>query len=116
MPQQGQYAQPMGQQQQYQPQHQQYPPRKISMERKPTSTGQWVLTIFLTAIPVVNVILMFVWAFGSSTEASKKNWARANLIWVIIGIVLTVALMAIGSAMGIDWQQAYQNYLHQYGM
>jgi len=119
MPRQGRHAQPQSQQMQYQqqyqqPQYQQYPPRQISFEREATSTGQWVLTLFLAAIPVLNIILMLVWAFGSSTEPSKKNWARANIIWAIIGIVVTIALIAIGTAMGVDWNQVVQQYAQRY--
>jgi len=51
--------------------------------------GQWVLNLFLTYIPVVNIIMLLIWAFGSTTAPAKKNWARANLIWVVIGIVLS---------------------------
>ena len=109
MPAQGQHAQP-----QYQQQYQQYPPRQISFDKKATSTGQWMLTLFLVCIPVVNIILLLVWAFSSSTERSKKNWARANIIWAIIGIIVTVALVAIGTAMGVDWNQVIQQYSQRY--
>ncbi len=60
----------------------------------PVSVGDWVLTIFLTCIPCVGLILLFVWAFGSSAPKSKSNWAKAELIWVAIGIVLTIILYA----------------------
>ncbi len=73
-----------------------------------------MLTLFLVCIPVVNIILLLVWAFSSSTERSKKNWARANIIWAIIGIIVTVALIAIGTAMGVDWNQVIQQYSQRY--
>ena len=28
-------------------------------------TSEWVLTLFLSAIPIVNIVLLCVWAFGS---------------------------------------------------
>ena len=64
----------------------------------PNSVGDWVLTIFLTCIPCVGLILLFVWAFGSGTNESKSNWAKAQLIWVAIGIVVTIILYAIMGA------------------
>ena len=73
-----------------------------------------MLTLFLVCIPVVNIILLLVWALGSSTERSKKNWARANIIWAIIGIVVTIALLAIGTAMGVDWNQVLSQYTQRY--
>ena len=49
-------------------------------------TSEWVLTLFLSAIPIVNIVLLCVWAFGSKTAESKKNWAKATLIWLIIAL------------------------------
>ena len=59
---------------------------------KPVSVGDWIVTILLMAIPLVGFIMLFVWAFGSNTPASKANWAKASLIWMLIGIVLGIAL------------------------
>ena len=75
-----------------------------------TSTGQWVLTLFLMCIPVVNIVLLFVWAFGSNTAESKRNWARANLIWILIGIVLSIALVAVLMFMGISMPDYLQRW------
>lgn len=52
------------------------------------TTKNWVLTILITLIPVVNLIMLFVWAFGAGTQPSKANWAKASLIWLAIFIVL----------------------------
>ena len=86
----------------------------MSIERGATSTGQWVLTLLLVCIPIVNIILIFVWAFGSNTEPSKKNWARANIIWAVIGIIFCAALVAISTAMGFDWSQYYHYILQRH--
>ena len=62
--------------------------------------GDWFVSILITSIPIVNIILLFVWAFGSRTNPSKANWAKALLIWVLIGIVIAVlVLIVIGTAM-----------------
>ena len=58
------------------------------------STGNWMLTLFLTTIPIVNIIMLFVWAFGSSA-ASKRNYAKAALIWILIGIILSVVAVLL---------------------
>lgn len=52
------------------------------------STGDWVVTILLSAIPLVNFVLLFVWAFSSGTAPSKANWAKATLIFLLIFSVL----------------------------
>ena len=64
------------------------------------SVGAWVGTLILTAIPIVGFICLIVWAVSSSPEKrSRKNWAIAQFILMLICLVLTVALIAIyGSA------------------
>lgn len=64
------------------------------------SIGAWVGTLILTAIPIVGFICLIVWAVSSSPEKrSRKNWAIAQFILMLIGIVLTIILVAIyGSA------------------
>ena len=35
------------------------------------------------------------WAFGSGTPASKSNWAKASLIWVLIVIAFYILLFVL---------------------
>ncbi|RKN84821.1 hypothetical protein D7M11_11610 [Paenibacillus ginsengarvi] len=60
-----------------------------------------MITILLMIIPVVNIILLCIWAFGGSTNPSKANYAKATLIWMAIGIVLYVVVfvLLLGSMM-----------------
>ena len=71
---------------------------------EPVTTGDWFLTLLIMAIPLVNLIVLLVWAFSGSTKASKSNWAKATLIWMVIGIVLAIvfggALLALFAASG----------------
>ena len=64
------------------------------------SVGQWMLTIFIAAIPLVGLIMLFVWAFGSSTHPEKANWAKAMLIWVVIFIALSILFALFGAMAG----------------
>jgi len=52
------------------------------------SLGEWLITLIITAIPLVGFIMLFVWAFGGNTNPTKANFAKASLIIVAIGIVL----------------------------
>jgi len=65
-------------------------PGRITQE---VSVGEWVVTILITAIPLVGFIMLFVWAFGDGAQPSKKNWAIATLIWFAIGVVLFIILI-----------------------
>ena len=65
----------------------------------PVSVGEWMLTMLICFIPVVNIVMLFVWAFGPNTNASKANWAKASLIWMLVGIVLSI--LFIGALMSL---------------
>lgn len=67
------------------------------MDNRPVSVGDWMLTYILLSIPLINIIMLFVWAFGSSPE-SKANWAKATLLWMVIGGVLVAILLGAGIA------------------
>lgn len=58
------------------------------------STGDWLLTLFLSAIPIVNFILLLVWAFGGGANPNKANWAKAALLFLVLGILLYVFVFA----------------------
>ena len=47
-------------------------------ENRPMSVGNWFVTILIMAIPVVGLIMLFVWAFGASKQAELGEGA-ANL-------------------------------------
>jgi len=59
------------------------------------SLSDWMLTILITFIPIANLVMLLVWAFSSETHPSKKNWAKATLIWMLIGFVLYFIFAAI---------------------
>ena len=63
----------------------------------PMSVGDWVLTLFLTSIPVVGLILLFVWAFGNNQKIDRANYSKATLVWLAIGFVVAfVFIMFFG--------------------
>ncbi len=57
-------------------------------EAKELSVKDWILTMIILAIPIVNIIMLFVWGFGEGTNPNKRNYARAALIIAAIAIVL----------------------------
>lgn len=68
--------------------------------------GEWLITLILTAIPLVGLIMLFVWAFGSDTKPSKANWAKAMLVFVLIAVVfyLVVFGLVIGGMRALTTQ------------
>ena len=72
-----------------QPVQQMYQPMPAVIGEE-VSFGNWMVTILLTAIPCVNLIMLLVWAFGGGAPKSKSNWAKANLVYVLISIVISL--------------------------
>jgi len=62
---------------------------------KPMTIGEWLITFIITAIPLVGIIMLFVWAFGGDTNPNKKTWAQAYLILMLIGIVLAIIFFGV---------------------
>lgn len=68
---------------------------------KNLSIGDWIITYILTAIPLIGLIMLFVWAFGGGTQPNKRNWAKAMLIiYSIVIVLIIIAIILIGAAFG----------------
>lgn len=65
----------------------------MNSNNEPVSVGDWMVTMIIFAIPIVGLVMMFVWAFGDGTNPSKKNYCRAALIMAAIGIVLGILML-----------------------
>jgi len=48
----------------------------------------WIITLLIMFVPIVNIVMPFVWAFGSDTNPSKANFFKAQIIIAAIGIIL----------------------------
>lgn len=59
--------------------------------------GDWMISILIMSIPLVGLIMLFVWAFGKGENENKKNWAKANLIW--FAIMTVIMIIIFGSMM-----------------
>ncbi len=62
------------------------------------SMGSWVGTMLLMIIPIVNIILLIVWAVSSTENPNKRNFARAYLI--IFAVLLVLWLIIVGAGVG----------------
>ena len=70
-------------------------PVNESPQYTPMSIGDWIITSIILAIPIVGFVMLFVWGFGSNTQPSKANWAKATLI--VIGISFVFVFLFFGS-------------------
>lgn len=62
---------------------------------EPISVGEWLITMLVLAIPCVNLVMLFVWGFGSTEKRTKANYCKAALIWSGIMIALSVILYVV---------------------
>jgi hypothetical protein len=75
-------------------------------EASPVSLGDWIITLIVLAIPIVGIVMLFVWAFSGSTPPSKQNYCRAALILAAVVFVLwlvfffTIGASLLHTAMG----------------
>lgn len=63
----------------------------------PMTVGDWMITTVVLAIPVVNIIMFLVWAFGSSGNTSRKTYCQAGLLWMLIGIIAMLIFGSLGA-------------------
>lgn len=61
-----------------------------SRNDNPLSVKDWVITLILTAIPLVGLIMLLIWTFDDNSNINKKNFAKASLIVMLIMIVISI--------------------------
>lgn len=69
---------------------------------KKVSVGGWMGTILLSSIPVINLVLWFIWAFGAR-RASRRTFAAAMLWLTLIFVVLCVAALFVFGGDLLEW-------------
>lgn len=64
-------------------------------QERPMTTWNWLLIMLLPFVPYIGallyLVLLFLWSFGATT-ATKKAWARAMLLYLLILVVLAATL------------------------
>jgi len=68
---------------------------------EPLRVGQYIGMFLLMCVPILNIILLLVWSFGSSANLNKKNFARAALIFCVIMLIFWIVVGGIiGGSLG----------------
>lgn len=70
-------------------------PKAEDAPEQPVKTLEWLWSLILTAVPIVNLVVLLIWSFGTGTSITKRNWARAKLILVAVGTVVSVLAMIV---------------------
>ena len=53
------------------------------------SIGQWLVTTFVIGIPIVGLVMIFVWGFGQGNK-NRSNFCKAILVWYVICIAFSI--------------------------
>ena len=76
------------------------PVQNVPVQQQPAeqtpvvSVGEWMLVMLILAIPLVNVVMLFVWV-----NKTKANYCKASLIWIAIAIAMWIIFFS--SIMGM---------------
>lgn len=87
--------------------------KKEELDREPITVGGYLIMFLVMCIPVVNLVVLLLWAFGKNGNVNRRNFSRAALVYIAIGIVLSIsaALFFVGIfANAVQYQ--YHNYEH----
>ena len=70
------------------------------------SVKEWLITNLIMMIPLVNIVMMLVWAFSSNTNPNKANYFKASLILfaIVMAIYLVLAVVFFGSVAANQYQ------------
>lgn len=68
---------------------------------------QWMAVLGVMMVPVVNIVMIFWWAFSNKelTPSNKVNWARAS---VLLLMAMFIAVVLVGVFLLLGW------YIHNY--
>ncbi|HHT88872.1 MAG TPA: zinc ribbon domain-containing protein [Clostridiales bacterium] len=70
---------------------------EVGNNEKPVSFLNWLGTHFIKLIPFVGGLVYFVmlliWSFDSNTAESKRNWARAKLVYMLVMFLIAMVFV-----------------------
>ena len=69
-------------------------PRYSPKYQTPVPVSTWFWLNLLIAIPIVNIIALLLMAFSGSLNENIQNFAKAALIWMLIGIVIYITILS----------------------
>lgn len=86
-------------------------------DTKPLTLVNYLLMFLISSIPIVNIVMLCIWAFGQKENQNRKNFAKAALIFVGIGTVVGVVVFIVclqtilyGVAYGIQQYDLYDEF------
>lgn len=73
-----------------------------SENNRPLTTGEWFVTILILGLPLIGIVMHFVWAF-SDGNLGRRNFCRATLLWlaIVLGLaaVVGIGILVVGGVL-----------------
>ena len=69
-------------------------------DTRPMTLGDWMVTLLILAIPLVNIVMYLVWALGTSGNVNRRTFCQAALCWTLIGLAFVLVVGGLGSLRG----------------
>lgn len=84
------------------------------LDTEPITVGGFLIMFLIMCIPVVNLVVLLLWAFGRNGNVNRRNFSRAALVYIAIGIVLSISavLFFVGIFANAVQYQQYHRYDH----
>ena len=63
---------------------------------RPLTVGEWFATLFILALPLVNIVMYLYWAFADGVNLNKRNFCRASLLWAAVAFGIAAIIVVFG--------------------
>lgn len=89
------------------------------MDEEPISLGKWILYRLIPLIPgvgaLVYLIMLFIWSFGGTEKNTTfRNWAKSELIFMLIGTVLLIIFAIIIASVAAGFLMSLEDFSASY--
>lgn len=55
----------------------------------------WIVALLISCIPIVNIVMWFIWAFGGNANPNKQNFFKAYLLIALIALIVYAVILGI---------------------
>jgi hypothetical protein len=59
-----------------------------TFDTRPLTEKEWFITLLVLAIPLVNIVMYVYWAVADGVNLNKRNFCRASIAWIFVGILI----------------------------
>lgn len=87
--------------------------QELHLDKEPITLGGYMFMFLILCIPIVNLVVLLLWAFGKNGNVNRRNFSRAALIYLAIGIVLSIGVVVFFASI-IANVLRYQGVPHHY--